>query len=129
MRRLRYRKSERGRNAVRHARRTERMKLAVTKGDTVRVVRGDDKGKEGVILRVLPKLDKVLVEKINFVKRHSKPGRMGQQGGILERENPLHVSNVQLVCTKCDRPVRVGRTQLADGRSVRVCRECGETMD
>jgi large subunit ribosomal protein L24 len=78
---------------------------------------------------VLPKLDKVLVEKINFVKRHSRPGKFGQRGGILERENPLHVSNVQLVCGKCDRPVRVGRTQLADGRKVRVCRECGETME
>ena len=104
-------------------------RMAVKKSDQIEGIGGKDKGKRGKVLRVLPKLDKVLVEKINFVKRHSKPGRMGQQGGILERENPLHVSNVQLVCTKCDRPVRVGRTQLADGRSVRVCRECGETMD
>lgn len=104
-------------------------RLAVKKSDQVEVIAGKDKGKRGKVLRVLPKLDKVLVEKINFVKRHTKPGRMSQQGGIVERENPLHVSNVQLICTKCDRPVRVGRTQLADGRRVRVCRECGETMD
>jgi large subunit ribosomal protein L24 len=104
-------------------------RLAVKKNDQIEVIAGKDKGKRGKVLRVLPKLDKILVEKINFVKRHTKPGRLGQQGGILERENPLHISNVQLVCGKCDRPVRVGRTELADGRKVRVCRECGETMD
>jgi large subunit ribosomal protein L24 len=105
-------------------------RLAVKKNDLVEVIAGKDKGKRGKVLRVLPKLDKVLAEKINFVKRHTKPGgKMGQRGGIVERENPLPVSNVQLVCGKCDRPVRVGRTELADGRRVRVCRECGETMD
>jgi len=97
-------------------------RLAVRKNDLIEVMAGKDKGKRGKVLRILPKLDRVLVEKINFVKRHSKPGRLGQRGGILE-------SNVQIVCAKCDRPVRFGRTELADGRSVRVCRECGETMD
>ena len=101
----------------------------IKKGDDVVVIAGKDKGKRGKVLRVLPKIEKVLVEKINFVKRHTKPGRLGQRGGILERENPMHVSNVQIVCGKCDRPVRVGRTELADGRTVRVCRGCGETMD
>jgi large subunit ribosomal protein L24 len=104
-------------------------RLAVRKNDLIEVIAGKDKGKRGKVLRVLPKLDKVLVEKINFVKRHAKPGKFGQRGGILERENPLHVSNLQLVCGKCDKPVRVGRTELADGRMVRVCRACGETMD
>jgi len=104
-------------------------RLAVRKNDLVEVIAGKDKWKRGKVLRVLPKLDKVLVEKINFVKRHAKPGKFGQRGGILERENPLHVSNLQLVCGKCDKPVRVGRTELADGRMVRVCRACGETMD
>ena len=66
---------------------------------------------------------------MNFVKRHTMPGRLSQQGGILERENPLHVSNVMLVCTKCDKPVRTGRSRLADGRKVRVCRECQEIVD
>ena len=73
-------------------------RLAVQKNDQIEVIAGKDKGKRGKVLRVLPKLDKILVEKINFVKRHTKPGRLGQRGGILERENPLHVSNVQLVC-------------------------------
>ncbi len=104
-------------------------RLAVHKNDLVEVIAGKDKGKRGKVLRVLPKIEKVLVEKINFVKRHTKPGRLGQRGGILERENPMHVSNVQIVCGKCDRPVRVCRTDLADGRTVRVCRGCGETMD
>ena len=103
--------------------------MNVRKGDQVVVIAGKEKGKRGKVLRVFPKLDKVLVEKINFVKRHSKPGRLGQQGGILERENPMHISNVQLVCAKCDRPVRFGRTELADGRKMRVCRECGETLE
>ena len=104
-------------------------RLAVQKNDLNEVIAAKDKAKRGKVLRVLPKIEKILVEKINFVKKHEKPGRLGQRGGILERENPLHVSNVQLVCGKCDRPVRVGSTQLADGRRIRVCRECGETMD
>jgi len=65
----------------------------------------------------------------NLFLKQSEVHGMSQRGGIVEKENPLHVSNVQLVCGKCDRPVRVGRTQLADGQRVRVCRECGETMD
>jgi large subunit ribosomal protein L24 len=104
-------------------------RLAVKKNDLIEVIAGKDKGKRGKVLKVLPKLERVLVEKVNFAKRHAKPGKFGQRGGILERESPLHVSNVQLICGKCDHPVRVGHTQLADGRKVRVCRECGETME
>ncbi len=104
-------------------------RLAVRKNDLVEVVAGKDKGKRGKVLRVIPKTERVLVEKVNFVKRHTKPGRLSQQGGILERENPLHVSNVMLVCTKCDKPVRTGRSRLADDRKVRVCRECQEIVD
>ena len=104
-------------------------KVHIRKNDIVKVMAGKEKGKVGRVLKIDRERGRILVEKINFVKRHTKPGRLGQRGGILERENPLHVSNVQLVCGKCDRPVRVGRTQLADGRKVRVCRECGETMD
>jgi large subunit ribosomal protein L24 len=104
-------------------------RLAVRKNDLVEVIAGKDKGKRGKVLRVIPKTERVLVEKVNFVKRHTKPGRLSQQGGILERENPLDVSNVMLVCTKCDKPVRTGRSRLADGRKVRVCRECQEIVD
>ncbi len=104
-------------------------RLAVRKNDMVQVLAGKDKGKRGKVLRVITKLDRVLVEHINMVKRHQKPGRVTQQGGIIEKENPLDVSNVQLVCGKCDRPVRAGRSTLADGKVVRICRRCGEVID
>jgi large subunit ribosomal protein L24 len=103
--------------------------LAVRKNDLVQVMAGKDRGKRGKVLRVIRKLDRVLVERINLVKRHQKPGRATQQGGIIEKEAPLHVSNVQLVCGKCERPVRTGRSTLADGKVVRICRRCGEVVD
>lgn len=104
-------------------------RLAVRKNDLVQVMAGKDRGKQGKVLRVIHKLDRVLVEHINVVKRHQKAGRATQQGGIIEKEAPLHVSNVQLVCSKCERPVRTGRSVLADGKVVRICRRCGEVMD
>ena len=103
--------------------------LAVKKNDLVMVIAGKDKGKRGKVLRVIPKIERALVEKLNFVKRHTKPGRASRQGGILERENPIHISNLMLVCSKCDIPVRVGHSHLADGRKVRVCKKCGEIVD
>lgn len=103
--------------------------LAVKKNDLVMVIAGKDKGKRGKVLKVIPKIEGVLVEKLNLIKRHTKPGRASREGGILERESPIHVSNVMLVCTRCDRPVRVGHSLLADGRKVRVCKKCGEVVD
>ena len=103
--------------------------LPVRKNDLIQGLAGKDKGKRGKVIRVIPKTHRILVEKINLVKRHTKPGRVSQQGGILERENPLHVSNVQVVCAKCDKAVRTGRSFLADGRKVRVCKTCGEIID
>ena len=103
--------------------------LPVRKNDLIQVIAGKDKGKRGKVIRVIPKTHRILVEKINLVKRHTKPGKVSQQGGILERENPLHVSNVQVVCAKCDKAVRTGRSFLADGRKVRVCKTCGEIID
>jgi len=103
--------------------------LPVRKNDLVQVIAGKDRGKRGKVVRVIPKTHRILVEKINLVKKHTKPGRLSQQGGILERENPLHVSNVLVVCAKCDKAVRTGRSFLADGRKVRVCKSCGEVID
>ena len=102
---------------------------AVKKNDMVIVIAGKDKGKRGKVLKVIPKIERALVEKLNFVKRHTKPGRASRQGGILERESPIHVSNLMLVCSKCDKPVRVGHSRLADGRKVRVCKKCSEVVD
>lgn len=103
--------------------------LPVRKNDLVMVVAGKDRGKRGKVLRVIPKTGAVLVERINIVKRHTRPGAASQQGGILEKEAPLPVSNVMVICSRCDRAVRTGHSFLADGRKVRVCKQCGEAVD
>jgi large subunit ribosomal protein L24 len=100
----------------------------VRRDDTVMVIAGRERGKTGKVLRVLPERNRVVVERINLVKRHTKP-RGNAPGGILEKEASLHLSNVQPVCERCDKPARIGRRELQNGRSVRVCRRCGEQMD
>ena len=104
-------------------------RLAIRKNDLIEVIAGKDKGKRGKVLRILPKLDRVLVEKINFVKRHSKPGRLGQRGGILERENPIHVSNVMLFCSECGQGVRARSRRAEDGTKTRVCAKCESLIE
>lgn len=100
----------------------------IKKGDTVIVITGRDKGKTGKVVRVLHEDDKVIVERIAIVKRHRKP--QGQNpGGILEKETPIHVSNVMLLCPSTNKPTRVGRKALDDGRHVRVARVSGEVVD
>ncbi len=105
------------------------MALSIRRNDTVQVIAGKEKGKRGKVLVVLPERGRVIVERVNFIKRHQRPTQKLRQGGIIEREGSIHVSNVMLVCGKCDRPTRVGRRTLADGRRVRVCRHCGESLD
>jgi large subunit ribosomal protein L24 len=100
----------------------------VRKDDTVMVIAGRERGKTGKVLRMLPKTERVVVERINMVKRHTKP-RGNQAGGIIEKEAPLHLSNVQPVCGRCDKPTRVGTKRLDDGHGVRICRRCGEQLD
>jgi large subunit ribosomal protein L24 len=101
----------------------------VRRGDTVAVIAGRERGKRGKVLRVLRESDRVVIEHLNMVKRHQRPTQKLRQGGIIEREGPLAVSNVLLVCGRCDRPVRTGIRVLADGRKVRVCKRCGESLD
>ena len=101
----------------------------VRKGDTVAVIAGRERGKRGKVLRVLPDRGRVLVERVNMIKKHQRPTQKLRQGGIIEREGPLALANVLLVCSRCDRPVRTGLTRLADGRKVRVCKRCGEPVD
>ncbi len=101
----------------------------VRRGDTVGVIAGKERGKRGKVLRVLQDKDRVIVEKINMVKKHQRPTPKVRQGGIIEREGPLHLSNVLLVCSRCDRPVRTGTKILGDGRKMRVCKRCGESID
>jgi large subunit ribosomal protein L24 len=101
----------------------------VRKEDRVMVLSGKEKGKVGKVLKVLPKKDRVVVEKINMIKRHTRPGGMASKGGIIEKEGSVPVSNVALICPKCTDPVRVGHKVLEDGSRVRYCRRCGETVD
>ena len=101
----------------------------VRRGDTVAVIAGKERGKRGKVLRILTADRRVLVEKINMVKKHQRPTQKLRQGGIIEREGALALSNVQLVCGRCDKPVRTGIKVLADGRKLRACKRCGEPID
>ena len=101
----------------------------VRRGDMVGVIAGREKGKRGKVLRVLSDKGRVLVEHVNMVKKHQRPTQKLRQGGIIEREGSLHLSNVLLVCGRCDRPVRTGIKILGDGRKQRVCKRCGESLD
>ena len=103
--------------------------MKVRKNDTVLVIAGKDKGKKGKVRFAYPKDERVVVEGVNFIKRHVRAAREVRQAGIIEREAPIHVSNVMLLCSKCNRPARVGFRFLQDGRKVRVCRSCGEVID
>lgn len=103
--------------------------LTIRKNDTVLVIAGREKGKRGKVLFVLPARERVVVEHVNMIKKHQRPTQKLRQGGIIEREAPLHVSNVMLVCSKCDRATRVGVRVLADDRRARVCRRCGDIVD
>jgi large subunit ribosomal protein L24 len=105
------------------------MKLKIRKGDTVIVRTGRDRGKTGRVMRVVPEERRVFVERLNVVKRHQKARSAQQPGGIVEKEAPLHVSKVMLVCSKCNKPTRVGRARLEDGRPTRVCKRCEEQLD
>ena len=101
----------------------------VRRGDTVAVIAGRERGKRGRVLRVLGDRARVVIEKVNMVKKHQRPTQRLRQGGIIEREGALALSNVLLVCSRCDRPVRTGVKVLADGRKIRACKRCGEPVD
>jgi len=100
----------------------------IRKGDMVQVLAGDDKGKVGKVIRVFPKRNRVLVEKVNFVKRHTRPRGQGQQGGILEKEASIHLSNVLLFDPKSDRGTRVRIERKSDGRVDRISSRSGESL-
>ena len=104
-------------------------KCYIKKEDKVKVLAGKDKGKIGKVLNVYRKNSRVLVEKINIVKRHSKPTSQNKQGGIVEKEMPIQWSNVMVMCSKCVAPARVKMQRLEDGEKIRVCVKCGESLD
>jgi large subunit ribosomal protein L24 len=102
--------------------------VRINKGDTVIVLQGKDKGKRAEVVRAIPESDRVILEGVNVAKRHAKPTRATQQGGIIDKFMPVHVSTVALVCKACNQPTRVGYRFEADGEKVRVCRKCGADL-
>ena len=103
--------------------------MQIRKNDSVMVITGKERGKTGKVLRVLPDKDAIIIERINLVKRHSKPRGPQQPGGIVEKEAAIRASNLMIMCDKCNAPVRVGRKVLADGKKIRICRRCGEALE
>jgi large subunit ribosomal protein L24 len=108
--------------------RGERKSWRIRKNDMVMVIAGRDRGKTGKVLRVLRADGRVLVERLNVVKRHSKPRGAASPGGIVEKEAPISLSNVMIFCDRCNAPVRIGIKRTADGEQTRVCRRCGEQL-
>ena len=104
-------------------------KLHVKKDDLVMIVAGKDKGKSGKVLRVLPEKERVVVENLNLIKRHTRPSQTNNEGGIIEKEAPIAISNVQLLCPGCSKPARTGIKVLEDGNKARFCKKCNEIVN
>ncbi len=128
MRDLKHRKTAGKRNRTRHSINAERMKMHVSKNDTVRVMRGDDKGREGKVLRTYPKTGRVLVEGINIVKKHRKARTAEEQSGIIEAPAPVHSSNLMLIDAKTGEPTRTKARIDTDGTKERVGVRTGEPI-
>jgi len=104
-------------------------KLHVKKDDLVMIIAGKDKGKSGKVLRVMPDKGRVLVESLNLIKRHTRPSQKNNEGGIIEKEAPIAISNVQLLCPGCKQSARTGIRVLEDGSKVRFCKKCNEIVN
>jgi len=108
----------------------EEVAVKIKKGDTVQVISGDDKGSKGTVHRVYPKKNQVVVSGVNMIKKHQRPtGQTRTQVGIIEREAPIHMSNIALFCNKCQKSVRVEFRENENGYKARVCKKCGEAID
>ncbi|UCC16347.1 MAG: 50S ribosomal protein L24 [Dehalococcoidales bacterium] len=103
--------------------------MNIRKDDTVMVIAGKDRGKKGKVRFAYPKSGRILVEGVNFIKRHTRPTGQARQAGIIEREEPINVSDVMLICGKCNKATRIGHRSLDAGKKVRVCRACNEVID
>ncbi len=109
-------------------------KMNIKKGDTVLIITGKDKGKQGTVSRSMPQVNKVIIEGLNIVKKHVRPQGQTRQGGVIDKAMPIHVSNTMLVCTECNQPTRVAHDRRAVGvdqkmRPVRVCKKCGKIIE
>ena len=103
--------------------------VRIKKNDIVKIIAGNYRGKKGKVLKVYPRRNRLIVEGVNFVKRHTRPKSQTDPGGIQEREGPIDVSNVMLICPKCSAPTRVGMYFTEDGSKVRICCKCREMID
>ena len=103
--------------------------MKIRKNDTVLVITGKDKGKKGKVRFAYPREDKIVVEGANFIKKHTRARGQARQAGIIEREAPMSISNVMILCGKCGKPARIGHRVLEDGKKVRFCRVCQEVLD
>ncbi len=108
---------------------TKKKHPKIRKSDKVIVIAGREKGRIGTVLKVDSEKGRVIVEKVNLVKKHSKPSAQIAQGGIVEKEAPIYISNVMIVCNKCGERTRIGKRILKDGSKIRICMKCGEPMD
>ena len=104
-------------------------KMTIRKGDTVKVIAGKDRGKTGKVLRSVPEKSRVVVEKVNMVKKAMRPTQQNPQGGIMSVEASIHVSNVMVICPECKQPTRVSHRVNEAGKKVRVCKKCGKDID
>ncbi len=105
------------------------MGLGIKKEDTVAVITGKERGKKGRVLSVMPSKSSLIIEKVNLIKRHMKPSRKYSQGGIIEKEAPVGISNVMLVCPKCGKSTRISNFMMEGGKKVRMCKKCKEVID
>ena len=104
-------------------------KIRLKKDDKVKVLTGKDTGKIGKVLKVVKKTNRVIVENINVVKVHQRPSQANPQGGIVEKNMPIHISNLMIMCNSCIKPTRIGMKQLEDGKRVRICKKCSQQID
>jgi large subunit ribosomal protein L24 len=103
--------------------------MQIKKNDTVLVTSGKEKGKRGRVIAVYPRENRVLIEKLNMIKRHTRPNQQLRQGGIVEKESPISAANVKLICAKCDKPTSIARKAQGEGTRVRVCKACDATLE
>ena len=103
--------------------------MQIKKNDNVLVTAGKEKGKRGRVIAVYPRENRVLIEKLNMIKRHTRPNQQLRQGGIVEKENAISAANVKLICAKCDKPTSIARKAQGDGTRVRVCKACDATLE
>ncbi len=102
--------------------------MKIKRNDVVKVIAGKDKGKSGKVLKIFPVKSKIIVEGINYLKKHTRKTQENPKGGVIQRENAINISNVAMICTRCSKPARVGFTQLSDGAKARICKNCKETL-